>query len=268
MKKAILASALLVFFLASFVAVIADEVSENNSALESQEADVQQSLSVIKPISAIMGYAETEDGTDAQYIRMWIGKVRTIPLTSDIIQQAKDIRKQYKDDKETMKEKLTELAQSYKADVSETDSYQGLLVIGKGKDHETYRLLSKDISNESVSFYILEKNNVSVSSGSEGKGFFLGLGKKLGFVKKQTVVQADISNLNPIGEITLDKESFDSITLWKGSMEMDSGTYKGSWNLDTFSAGNLWWPRPWWGKTLNGQDKVKAQQNLGQVEED
>ncbi len=267
MNKTILASALLVFLLVSFVSVVADEVSETTDSLDAQETDVQQALSVIKPISAVIGYAEKEDGEDARHIRMWVGKVRTIPLTSDIVQQARDIREKYKDNPETMKEKLKELAQEYKTEASEIDSYQGILVIGKGQEHETYRLLSKEITDETVTFYILEKNVVSETAPQE-TGFFLGLGRKLGFVKKQVVVQADSSDLNILGEITLDKEQFDSITLWKGSMELDSGTYEGTWDMNLFSAGNLWWPKQWWPKGLTQQEKVKAQGHFGQVEED
>jgi hypothetical protein len=263
-KKAILASALLVFFLASFVSVIADELSEVTDASDVQEADVQQSLNVIRPISALIGYVENEE--DAAHVRMWIGKVKTIPLSTEIMKQAREIRETYKDDLETMKEKLKELAQDYKKELSEIDSYQGLLVIGKGKDHETYRLLSKEVSNDTLTFYVLEKNVVSETA-PQKKGFFYGLGKRLGFVKKQIVVQANTSDLNVLGEITLNKEAFDSITLWKGVLELDSGKYEGAWDVNVFSAGNIWWPKPWWGNSLEVKEKVKVKQQLGEVED-
>lgn len=256
MKKLMLYSILLVLVLSIFATVF---VLAEESNAEPDESDIDKRLVVIRPFAALMGYAEKEDGTDARHIRLWIGKVKIFPLTQDIVNESKEIRRQYKDDKETMKEKLKELAQKYKENDT-IDSYQGILVVGRGKEHVTYRVLSKEVSNETASFYILEKDVVSENSTkTEKKGFFWGLGKRLGLVKEQVIINPeDTSNLNIIGEFSLNGEKFESIHLWKGSMILDEGIYEGSWNLDLMSAGFLWWPHPGLHKAFaSGQQKDK-----------
>lgn len=244
-----------IFAFAGAFAMAEDTTSKNlidNSDLN--QAEIAQSLSVIGPVGALLGYAEKTDGSDARHIRMWVGKVRTAQINSTILNEANAIREQYKDDKKTMNQKLKELAESIKGSKNSVDSYQGLLVIGRGKEHVTYRLLSKEIDNDSVSFYILPNNIPNNSSANDKKGFLVGLGKKLGLIKNSNIITSvDTNNLDSVGELTLDRTKFDSITLWKGSMSLDSGNYTGDWNMDLMSAKWIWWPNPGMHDSLAGQ---------------
>lgn len=258
MKSFLVISILAVLVLSIFSSVF---VLAEDDESDDQEQDVDKSLVVLRPFTSLAGYAENENGEDARHIRLWIGKAKTFVLTQEIVDQVKEIREQYKDDPETMREKLKELAQEYKEN-SENDSYQGVLVIGKGKDHQMYGLVSKEVNNESATFYILEKKVVSENSTSvkpEKKGFFWGLGKRLGFIKNQVITEpVNEDNVNVIGEISIDSEKFETITLWKGTMELDSGNYEGSWDVDLMSASSLKWPNPGQHKAFAlGQQKDK-----------
>ncbi|MCX6742236.1 MAG: hypothetical protein NTX24_03630 [Candidatus Pacearchaeota archaeon] len=259
--KTILMVSLLTLMIVSIFAgafVLAEDVTDlavDNSDLN--QAEIEQSLSVIGPVGALIGYAEKTDGSDARHIRMWIGKVRTTTFNASILEEAKNLKEQYKGDPAVLRQKLKELLQNYKPKSAEIDSYQGILVIGRGKEHVTYRLLEKnenDVNNGSISFYILPQNLADNSTANEKKGFFVGLGRKLGIIKTPKVITStDTSNLDVVGELSLDRIKFDSITLWKGDMNLESGSYKGDWNMDLMSAKSLWWPNPGLHKKVAGQ---------------
>ena len=166
---------------------------------------------------------------------------------------------QYKGNATVMRQKLRELAQSAKSSTNLTDSYEGILIVGRGKDHVTYMLLSNEVSNNSVSFDILPYAPLNNSTSTAKKGFFVGLGKKLGIIKAQNVItSADTSNSNVVGELSLDRTTFSSITLWKGDMNLGSGDYAGDWNMDLMSAKFFWWPN----QGLN--NRTVGQQDQGQ----
>ncbi len=181
--------------------------TETEAIAPSEQAPAPQQRYVgIARVTVGEGFVVKSDNTEAKRIAaLWVSSryVSIDPAT------VKNLRQQYKGQPAKLKEEITKLATD-KVVAKAT----GRLRVGFGKNGENFKLLKKEFTNTSVSFYVLPitQNLPELKDSSD----------------------EEIS-AKAVGTLTLDATKYPSLTVWKGTLTLNSGTHAGTWSATATS---------------------------------
>lgn len=154
-----------------------------------------------KSLTLAEGWAISNDNSKAEAITgLWLAG-NYLDVSAD---KVKEVRQQNKGDKAKIKEELQKLSGNV------VSFSTGNLELGQGKDKEKFKLVKKDMTNTSVSFYVLPVN------------------------EKRFLNSSDAASA-AVGTLTLDKKQYPDLTLWTGSLVLNSGNNAGTWNVELAS---------------------------------
>lgn len=224
--------------LAITVLLFSTALAETTETNEEIEKSIGKELIAYKPVKAGIGFIEKAD--DARHVRLVIAKALTVPIDESLIENIKEIKKNYTGIER--KEKIKELLREYFSTVEKKEGYKGILVIGRGKEHKTYKLVSKEITNESASFYITEITMKPVIAKPRRLGFFHRLRRFFFRVRARAEETEGEETVNIIGNLTVERHRYSSIEIWKGKLNLEETNYAGEWDFTAFSAGHFYWP--------------------------
>ena len=167
--------------------------SESNQALaDSDERVVQKSVTLAD------GWIVTS-GLKGEFVKaFWISK-RYAEVNQAELQR---IKEQHKSDRNKIKNEIKKSALR-----NETKAF-GRLYIGSGSEMEKYKLVKREINENSSSFYIVPINEQ--------------------YSEEELASRA-------VGRLDLNKEQYNHITLWSGVLAIRSGKYAGEWKADAAS---------------------------------
>ena len=223
--------------LAITVMLFSTALAETTETNEEIEKNIGKELVAYRPVKAGIGFIEKAD--DARHVRLVIAKALTVPIDESLIESIKEIKRNYTGVER--KEKIKELLREYFSTVEKKEGYKGILVIGKGKEHKTYKLVSKEITNESASFYITEITMKPVIAKPRRLGFFHRL-RRFFFRVRARAEENEEETTNIIGNLTVERHRYSSIEIWKGKLNLEETNYAGEWDFTAFSAGHFYWP--------------------------
>jgi hypothetical protein len=117
-----------------------------------------------------------------------------------------------------------------------------LLVIGKGRNHETYRLAATEIDEDSAEFNVYNMGALKLTRRTK-QGFLLGLRRALGFVSEEEsteiVEEVNEEEIEPIGTLNVERNKYDHIEIDYGTLDLEETTYEGEWDLTAYSVYKL-----------------------------
>ncbi|MFH1249185.1 MAG: hypothetical protein V1660_03465 [archaeon] len=201
---------------------IADSAAELEMVAPRMQAALnQQRYFGMTRVTVGDGFAISSNNTRAERISAFWVSGRYISIDPGIV---KNLTRQYKGQPEVLKAELAKLATD-KVVVKAT----GQISIGIGKDKEKFKLLKKDITNTSVTFYLfpINTNLAELKDAAE-----------------------DVITAKSVGTLKLDATVYPHLTLWKGDLTINSGAYVGIWSVSASS-----------------DSKVITQQNIKKVKE-
>jgi len=183
------------------------EIASDVEALtpEALAPAAKQKYAGLARVTIAEGWVVNDARTDAQLIRALWTSARYIAAEPSAV---KNITKKYKGNASKIKEELGKLTEEIVSVAA------GKLSVGFGEKKEVYKLLKKEFTNTSVSFYVLQINtNIST-------------------LKNATDEEITAAS---VGELKADATKYPSLTLWKGTLKLESGNYKGTWDISAVS---------------------------------
>ena len=239
MKKALFIMALLVISVFAMVFVLADDsmtvedkivsteavsvseavgeqATETDLAGISADADAiapsaqataeKQKYAGVRRVSIANGFIINEANTAAERILgMWVS-ARYITADKDIV---KELKKTYKNQSAKLREELAKLKTESVVAVA-----AGKISVGASPNAERFKIVKKEFTNTSASFYVLP------------------IAQNLSELKDAT--DETISSKSA-GTLKLDATKYPHLTIWKGSLTLNSGVYAGTWSVTAFS---------------------------------
>ncbi len=180
-----------------------DAVAPTTQALTAQ----QRYLGVAR-VTVGDGFVVKSDNTEARRITAFWVSSRYISVDPATV---KSLREQYKGQPAKLKEEIAKLATD-KVVAKAT----GRLHVGLGNNRENFKLMKKEFTNTSVSFYVIliNENIVALKDASD----------------------EEIS-AKAVGTLVLDGTKYPSLTVWKGTLTLNSGKNAGTWSV-TASSGS------------------------------
>ena len=200
----------------------------------------------VKPFGILTGFIEKEDESDARFVRIVLshsqyGRLLNA-LDEDTIEEIRSIKENETNRVEALRQ-IKELVRARIATVEE--SIAGVMIIGKGREHENYRLVATEITNESASFTVfpIKASVAKTLPAPEVRGIW---GRIFGrFWKPKAtapLVENDVNeseidpeNFEPIGELTITRTRYPSIEIDRGTLELYETDYEGTWDFVAFS---------------------------------
>lgn len=171
-----------------------------------QAPEAQQRYLGVARATVGEGFIVKSDNTEAKRIAaLWVsGRYVSVDPA-----KLKSLREQYKGQPAKLAAEIARLA---------TDKVvakaAGRLRVGFGAKGENFKLLKKEFTNTSVSFYVLPINeNIAALKDS---------------------ADSDIS-AKSLGTLTLDATKYPSLVLWKGTLTLTSGNFVGTWSVTATS---------------------------------
>lgn len=172
----------------------------------SQAPAVQQRYLGIARATVGEGFVVKSDNTEARRISAFWVSSRYISIDPAAVKQ---LREQYKGQPAKLKEEIAKLA---------TDKVVakaiGRLKVGFGNKGENFKLLKREFTNTSVSFYVLP------------------ITQDLPALKDSS--DEEIS-AKAVGTLVLEATKYPSLTLWKGTLTLNSGNNAGTWSVTATS---------------------------------
>ncbi len=184
------------------------EVSTETEAIapSTQAPEAQQRYLGVARATVGDGFVVKSDNTEAKRIAaLWVSSkyVSVDPA------KLKNLREQYKGQPARLKAEIAKLA---------TDKVvakaAGRLRVGFGATGANFKLLKKEFTNTSVSFYVLP------------------ITEDLAALKD--AADSEIS-AKLVGTMTLDATKYPSLVLWKGTLTLTSGNFVGTWSVTATS---------------------------------
>ena len=210
-----------------------------------QEIAANVKLPAVKIASVWNGFVVNENNEEAEQLRVVFTRHRYSKLLSVIDQQTIAEIKSIKETEtiEQAKIKIREMLQEkVQAVESENGMIAGLMIVGKGANHETYRLVAKEITDESAEFDVYKLGAIKVTTRAK-KGFLLGVRKAFGLATTEetteVIEEVDTTQLEPIGTLTVDRNKYEHIEIVYGSLVLEDSSYQGNWDVTAFSAYKL-----------------------------
>ena len=223
-----------------------DEVCVEGECEELEEEDGDEiaanvKLPFVKVASIWNGFIVNENETEAEQIRVVLTRQRYgrffSVIDEQIIEEIKSIK-----ETETPKEakvKIKELIQQRVQNITqENGGVGGLLIIGKGKNHETYRLVAKEVTEETAEFDIYKLGAIKLTTKPK-LGLFIGIRRAFGLAKKEetteVVEEINETEIEPIGSLSVERNSYEHIEIEYGTLELEETEYQGSWDVTAYS---------------------------------
>ena len=184
------------------------EVSTETEAIAptTQAPEAQQRYLGVARATVGEGFVVKSDNTEAKRIAaVWVsGRYISVEPA-----KLKSLREQYKGQPAKLAAEIAKLA---------TDKVvvkaAGRLRVGFGANGQNFKLLKKEFTNTSVSFYVFPINeNVAALKDS---------------------ADSDIS-AKSVGTMTLDATKYPSLVVWKGTLTLTSGNFAGTWSVTATS---------------------------------
>ena len=184
------------------------EVSTETEAIAptTQAPEAQQRYLGVARATVGEGFVVKSDNTEAKRIAaVWVsGRYISVEPA-----KLKSLREQYKGQPAKLAAEIEKLA---------TDKVvvkaAGRLRVGFGANGQNFKLLKKEFTNTSVSFYVFPINeNVAALKDS---------------------ADSDIS-AKSVGTMTLDATKYPSLVVWKGTLTLTSGNFAGTWSVTATS---------------------------------
>lgn len=243
-----------------------------------KEITANVKLPLVKVASVFHGFVVDEENTEAEHLRIVLTKSRYSKLLSVMNQGTVEEIKTIKETEtvEQAREKIkTMLQERVQAVESENGMVGGLMIIGKGKFHETYRLVANEITDETATFDVYKLGALKISTRTK-QGFLLGVRKAFGLATTEetteVVEEVDTTQIEPIGTLTVDRTKYEHMEIDYGTLILETSQYEGSWEVTAFSAYKL----PLYKKAMvqagegeaegEGEPQNQQQQQKGQSE--
>lgn len=198
-----------------------------------------------KIVSIWQGFVISEDKTKAEVIRAVITSQRFNKLLAAVDEQTIEQIKQIKatETPEVATQKIKELLQQKVSNVApENGVVAGLLIIGKGKDHETYRLIAKEITPEKATFDVYSLGAIKVTAEMK-RGLLIGIRRALGLAKPEETTtvteEVDTEQLKPIGTLEVTRNKYEHIEIDTGKLSLTETPYEGNWDVTAYSIHKL-----------------------------
>ena len=201
---------------ASASEAVGEQATETDLASISADADAiapsaqaekaKQRFAGVRRASVANGFIVNEEGTAAERILgIWVS-ARYISADKDLV---KNLTKTYKGQPQRLKEELAKLKTENVVAVA-----AGKISVGISPNTERFKIVKKEFTNTSVSFYVLP------------------VAQNLSELKDAT--DETISSKS-VGTLKLDATKYPHLTLWKGTLSLSSGAYAGTWSVTAFS---------------------------------
>ncbi|MDP2925318.1 MAG: hypothetical protein Q8N99_03025 [Nanoarchaeota archaeon] len=117
----------------------------------------------------------------------------------------------------------------------------GMIKLGLGNKMDKYKLVKKEISNKSASFYLLPINKLLNSS---------------------------VASADNIGTLELSKKSYPDLDLWTGTLKVTSGKHIGEWSVNMVSKTKTYNNLVVRAKEINGKEiGEKAREKIQEKQE-
>lgn len=188
------------------LAIVADQTESIAPTLKA----TQQRYAGIARVTLGDGFAVNAGNTEAESVLAYWVSARYISVDPSIV---KNLTKQYKGQPEQLRAELAKLA---------TDKVvlkaSGQLSIGFGNLKEKFKLLKKEFTNTSASFYVLPINT--------------------NLAELRDATDEDI-NAKAVGILKLDAIVYPHLTLWKGTLTLNSGSYADTWTVTANSQSKM-----------------------------
>ncbi len=246
----------LVLILATSSFALAEEITTQEVSIEelpisSEEVELKKEIEtnikmpIVKVASVFNGFVISEDGTEAEQLRLVLTRQRFGKLLSVINDQTVAEIKSIKETEtvEQAKIQIREmLQQKVEAVESEDGMVAGLMIVGKGANHETYRLVAKEITEETAEFDVYKLGAIKITTRTK-RGFLLGLRKAFGMVSEEetteVIEEVDTTQIEPIGTLSIERNKYDHIEIDYGSLVLEESQYEGNWDVTAYSAFKL-----------------------------
>lgn len=201
---------------ASITDVVGEQAAESEVASVSTDADAiapsaqaataKQRYAGVRRVSIANGFIVNEANTAAERILgMWVS-AKYISADKDVV---KNLTKTYKNQTAKLREELAKLKTENVVAVA-----AGKISVGASPNAERFKIAKKEFTNTSLSFYVLP------------------LAQNFSELKDAT--DETISSKS-IGTLKLDATKYPHLTLWKGTLTLNSGAYAGTWSVTAFS---------------------------------
>ena len=245
----------LVLILATSSFALAEEITTQEASIEEmpiaeepelkKEIETNIKLPVVKVANVFNGFVIKEDGTEAEQLRIVLTRKRFSKLLSVIDEQIIAEIQSIKETEtiEQAKIQIREmLQQKVEAVESEDGVVAGLMIVGKGADHETYRLVAKEITEETAEFDVYKLGAIKITTRTK-RGFLLGLRKTFGLASEEetteVIEEVDTTQIEPIGTLSIERNKYDHIEIDYGSLVLEETQYEGNWDVTAYSAFKL-----------------------------
>ena len=171
------------------------------------------------------GWIISSDNTKAEFLRgFWVSR-NYLNVSNSEVQEI--IQKNT--DKEKAKEEISKLSSKML-----TNGF-GRIYIGSGKNFENLKLVKKELTNESASFYVIPIN------------------------QKYKLDKIELANTS-IGTLELEKKQYPSLTLWVGKLILTNGSHSGEWNAELASTTSTLKKTQSQGQATQGQQGQQIQE--------
>ncbi len=175
-------------------------------APSAQAAEAKQKYAGVRKVSIANGFVINEAGAAAERILgMWVS-ARYVSADKDVI---KELRRTYKNQSAKLKDEIAKLKTE-----SITAVAAGKISVGTSPNAERFKIVKKEFTNTSASFYVLP------------------IAQNIAELKDAT--DETISSKS-VGTLKLDATKYPHLTLWKGTLTLNSGAYAGTWSVTAFS---------------------------------
>ncbi|MBI2046603.1 hypothetical protein HYT26_00360 [Candidatus Pacearchaeota archaeon] len=201
---------------ASITDVVGEQATEADLAGVSSDADAiapsaqaateKQKYAGVRRASIANGFIVNEANTAAERILgIWVS-ARYVSADKDAV---KELRKTYKNQSAKLREEIAKLKTESVVAVA-----AGKISVGASPNAERFKIVKKEFTNTSVSFYVLP------------------VAQNLSELKDAT--DETISSKSA-GTLKLDATKYPHLTIWKGTLSLSSGAYAGTWSVTAFS---------------------------------
>jgi hypothetical protein len=186
---------------------VTEVVAETQAIAPTEQAPAaQQRYAGVARVTYGNGFAVKSDNTDAERLLGFWASVKYVSVDPAVLKQ---LRQQYKNQSAKLKEEIAKLTTD-KVVVKST----GRIAVGLGARMEKFKLLKKELTNTSATFYVLPINeNVEAL---------------------KDAADADI-NAKSVGELKIDAKIYPHLTTWTGTLTLNSGKYAGTWTTTLMS---------------------------------
>lgn len=244
-------------------AIAIPEVPEEAKLVEQIKPIVKRPF--VRPVTVWTGFIEKTDRSDAQLVRVVLSYAEFGKLLDALDPLTIEEIKKIKESQLSPEEKAKEIKELVKTRLPEVKgSIGGVLIIGMGAEHENYRLIAKEITDESASFYIARLEKATTVGAVPQPGLwerFVG-GVKRAFriapapAAPAVAAKAEIApEFELIGELELRRTKYAALEIMRGSLKLESTKYAGNWEFVAFTRQELPKLPPYSAEELSQQPK-------------